>query len=326
MRLSVVALMITVSLMLAACGEKPAEKSELVVQEELQVIPIEQACDDASIKNSLVAEVRSKIDMALIEVLNDNADAKKLDLARLAQSHLSMLNIDLQKVQSQDGACQAQLLLSLPQDEMTAAEKYFKKRDVSLETLLDDADAEYVDGYVVGDITYNKTGDKVVIEDSPMLALFAKLTAAATHTIATDKKVVDIGGRAAVVVTPLEPIAVQPVVKNRTIDIKADNQPSDSQTDEVVKSETVKTEDTSTKPANKNTDKNANKNTDKSSAVKDAELTTKTVTTKISTAKNNDKAASDDNNSSSTPDEKGPAVKADEPKKQTISEQTDETY
>ncbi len=317
MRLFVAAPVVVMSLLLAACGEKPAEKSELVVQEELQVIPIEQACDDASIKNSLVAEVRAKIDMALIEALNDNADAKKLDLARLAQSNLSMLSVDLQNVQSDQDACQAQLLLSLSQDELAAAEKYFKKRDVSMETLLDDASAEYVDGYVVGDILYSKAGDKVVLDDHLMLPLFAKLTAAAAHTMASDKKVVNINGRSAVTVTPLEPTISQPAVQTRTIDI--------AQADK-------KADEAKTQPTD-NPDEASNKNLqteDKSSGNK-TESTTKTVTTKVNTTKANDtktepnsKSADSKNSSTQSVAEKGPAAK--ESSETMVIVQTDETY
>ncbi len=317
MRLFVAAPVVVMSLLLAACGEKPAEKSELVVQEELQVIPIEQACDDASIKNSLVAEVRAKIDMALIEALNDNADAKKLDLARLAQSNLSMLSVDLQNVQSDQDACQAQLLLSLSQDELAAAEKYFKKRDVSMETLLDDAGAEYVDGYVMGDILYSKAGDKVVLDDHLMLPLFAKLTAAAAHTMASDKKVVNINGRSAVTVTPLEPTISQPAVQTRTIDI--------AQADK-------KADEAKTQPTD-NPDEASNKNLqteDKSSGNK-TESTTKTVTTKVNTTKANDtktepnsKSADSKNSSTQSVAEKGPAAK--ESSETMVIVQTDETY
>lgn len=171
-----------VALLMAGCGKKspPAE----TVQEELEVVPL-VICDDASAKNALVNEVRAKIDVALADLLAD--DDNKTAINRLAQSRLSMLAVDLEDVQSVAGGCQARVLLSVSDDELLSANSYFSKQGISVEGLLNDANASIKEGYLGGQISYSQD-DNTQIHDLALFELFAKIIKAdAQNNIKTKK-------------------------------------------------------------------------------------------------------------------------------------------
>lgn len=302
--------------LLTACGDKPAD-TQSGAQDQLQVVAIEQACDDASMKNSLLSEVRGQLDVALFDVIAEYPDAKKASAERLAQSNLSMLGIDLQDVQVKQDACQAKLLLSLSKAQLSSADKYLKKQGENLNDLLAAANADYVDGYLAGDIHYSKVDDKVVLTEHPMLPLFARLMTMAQNTKMANSTHTTSGAESA----PAEAIA-QPVVTSRTDGNKEAKEGATKTSGNDAKTATSSDKRTVQAPAQPTIVSKYNSNT---------EFTDTTVTTKISIAKADGAKSSDKNTPSTKTDKNSTTDKNATPVSKTNNEslvilQTEETY
>lgn len=266
-RLSLLSVIVGVGLVGCDKPKSQVPKDEPKTQNELQVVPLAVSCDDASVKNALVRQIGATIDKQVSDLLEK--DDKKEVLSRIIQSKLSMLYVDLQDVQTSGTNCQARVLLAVSNDELLSANRYFAKKDVSLEQLMKDAQASVQNGYLTSLVDYSQTQNAVSLDDTTLFALFAKILRADAITNADNKTKVNINGIQPTHIEPLTPVIVEPVARPRIINIDepdtADNKQDAPQNDadssdvDIVQEAKQPAKPTNTADTQTQTDSNPNK-------------------------------------------------------------------
>lgn len=184
------------------------------------VTPLEMGCDNASSKNALVKALSSDVHNQISTLVGAYADAETLELERRTQQRLAGIGIDLQNVREADGLCHAELHVTLPMSDVSYANRQFSRDGGKL---LADRAADlgiklHNDNFIIAPISYRVVGGDVQLDGGfAALGLIAQVSTGAAYGMANDEQRINLAGRPAPTVRPLQPVEVpRPVPVART--------------------------------------------------------------------------------------------------------------
>lgn len=243
------------TLVMVGCQRKEAPQEETVVEEAPPTNMLLPNCDDASVKNALVRELSKNVENDIALYITDYSDASDLELDRRISQRLPEIGIDLQNVSSEAEACQTELHVTLPANDIAYANQQFARTgQPNLTARISDTDVKLDNNRLIAPIHYRINNDTVVLVDKPdILSLVAQISTASTYAIAKSERSVVIS---------------QPTVRTRPITPPKPPKPTQAPTptqdsqdplvQEYAKQNGIHIESTNTQPPNPTHEPKAN--------------------------------------------------------------------
>lgn len=142
-------------------------------------------CDSASIKNSLVRVLSVQTSQDVNEQIVHYRDANKINLPELVQQRLSELNLDFQNISADGDTCQAEMVITLPVNDITAADRYYTSIDAPLSSELASKQSLNLDEYhrIISPIRYTANSGEATLLDHPnALTVVANIMTASAYS------------------------------------------------------------------------------------------------------------------------------------------------
>lgn len=171
-------------------------------------------CDDASVKNGLVRALATQINDQINGAVSNFDDIDSAELARRTQQRLSDLGIDLQNAQADGNTCHIDVLVNLPINDTSYANRHFAKTDSpsiamrasELNITLDSNNRLTIP------VSYQLIDGVVTLNQSatPALSMIADVMSASAYVMAKGGGKIDTSARPTISVRPLTPATITP--------------------------------------------------------------------------------------------------------------------
>lgn len=145
-------------------------------------------CDSASIKNSLVRVLSVQTSQDVNEQIVHYRDANKINLPELVQQRLSELNLDFQNISADGDTCQADMVITLPVNDIAAADRHYTSINAPSSSELATNQSLSLDEYnrIISPIRYTANNGEATLLDHPSaLTVVANIMTASAYNQST---------------------------------------------------------------------------------------------------------------------------------------------
>lgn len=192
---------------LSACDKKndvPTNGEQSVVT---PVASTEQAvlsCDSASVKNSLVQALSERTHQTVHGLMGGFANSSAIDLPRLTQARLGELSLDFQNIHQNGSVCIADMVITLPSEDVAYAYRYYAQTDTDLDTLVAQKSLSLDGTTLTSPIRYGvANGQANLLEHPQALDLVAQMMSASAYLRTQGAGRVNLEVRRPITVAPL---------------------------------------------------------------------------------------------------------------------------
>lgn len=177
-------------LLLVGCNNKKEEpKTETKKEEAKEVTTVAPNCDDANVKNSLVKALSFATNEEVTALMANYNDAEKLDLVRGTQERLGEISLDLQNVKADGESCVADMVATVPSNDLERASTYYKNNNKpSIDELAQSHSLSLSEGRVSSAVRYSIKDNQATLDETPKtLAFIADVMSASAYRMAQSK-------------------------------------------------------------------------------------------------------------------------------------------